>query len=192
MFDSLTEKFTGLFKDLSGQGKLSEANIKEASAKVRRALLEADVNYKVVKDFAAAVEARALGGGCADQHHPRPEVRKSSLRPDGGNPGLGQSVVNAFPPAAHRDHGLRALRARARPPPAPSWPSTCPNRAGGSCWRRPTSTGRRRCSSWRFWPNRWAAISSNLIPPALKLRRINPPTWLISAGKPNRKRSRSW
>jgi signal recognition particle subunit SRP54 len=61
MFDSLTEKFTGLFKDLSGQGKLSEANIKEASARVRRALLEADVNYKVVKDFAAAVEARALG-----------------------------------------------------------------------------------------------------------------------------------
>ncbi|MDP2807781.1 MAG: signal recognition particle receptor subunit alpha, partial [bacterium] len=61
MFDSLTEKFTGLFKDLTGQGKLSEANIKEASAKVRRALLEADVNYKVVKDFAAAVEARALG-----------------------------------------------------------------------------------------------------------------------------------
>ncbi|MDO9392097.1 MAG: signal recognition particle receptor subunit alpha, partial [bacterium] len=61
MFDSLTEKFTGLFKDLTGQGKLSEANIKEASAKVRRALLEADVNYTVVKDFAAAVEARALG-----------------------------------------------------------------------------------------------------------------------------------
>jgi signal recognition particle subunit SRP54 len=61
MFDSLTEKFTGLFKDLTGQGKLSEANIKEASAKVRRALLEADVNYKVVKDFAAAVEAKALG-----------------------------------------------------------------------------------------------------------------------------------
>ncbi len=61
MFDSLTEKFTGLFKDLTGQGKLSEANIKEASAKVRRALLEADVNYKVVKDFAVAVEAKALG-----------------------------------------------------------------------------------------------------------------------------------
>jgi signal recognition particle subunit SRP54 len=61
MFDSLTEKLTGLFKNLTGQGKLTEANIKEASAQVRRALLEADVNYKVVKDFVAAVEARALG-----------------------------------------------------------------------------------------------------------------------------------
>jgi signal recognition particle subunit SRP54 len=61
VFDSLTDKLTGLFKSLTGQGKLTEANIKEASAQVRRALLEADVNYKVVKDFVAAVEARALG-----------------------------------------------------------------------------------------------------------------------------------
>lgn len=61
MFDSLTEKLTGLFKDLTGKGKLSEDNIKEASQKVKRALLEADVNYKVVKDFIASVEERALG-----------------------------------------------------------------------------------------------------------------------------------
>ena len=62
MFDSLTDKFTSLFKNLTGQGKLSESNVKEASAQVRRALLEADVNFKVVKDFVAAVEQRALGG----------------------------------------------------------------------------------------------------------------------------------
>ena len=62
MFDSLTDKFTSLFKSLTGQGKLSESNVKEASAQVRRALLEADVNFKVVKEFVAAVEARALGG----------------------------------------------------------------------------------------------------------------------------------
>ncbi len=61
MFDSLTEKLTGLFKDLTGKGKLSEDNIKEASQKVKRALLEADVNYKVVKDFVAAIEEKALG-----------------------------------------------------------------------------------------------------------------------------------
>jgi len=61
MFDSLSEKLTGLFKDLTGKGKLSEDNIKEASQKVKRALLEADVNYKVVKDFVAAIEEKALG-----------------------------------------------------------------------------------------------------------------------------------
>lgn len=61
MFDSLTEKFTGLFKDLAGQGKLSEANVREASQRVKRALLEADVNYRVVKEFISSVEERALG-----------------------------------------------------------------------------------------------------------------------------------
>ncbi len=61
MFDSLSEKLTGLFKDLTGKGKLSEDNIKEASQKVKRALLEADVNYKVVRDFVAAIEEKALG-----------------------------------------------------------------------------------------------------------------------------------
>jgi signal recognition particle subunit SRP54 len=61
MFDSLTEKLSGLFKDLTGKGKLSEDNIKEASQKVKRALLEADVNYKVVRDFVTAIEEKALG-----------------------------------------------------------------------------------------------------------------------------------
>ncbi|MRR52444.1 MAG: signal recognition particle protein, partial [Rhodocyclaceae bacterium] len=61
MFDTLTDKLTGLFKNLTGQGKLSESNVREAAQQVRRALLEADVNFRVVKDFIAAVEARALG-----------------------------------------------------------------------------------------------------------------------------------
>ena len=61
MFDFLTEKLSSLFKNLTGQGKLSEANVREAAAEVRRALLEADVNLKVADDFVAAVEAKALG-----------------------------------------------------------------------------------------------------------------------------------
>lgn len=61
MFDTLTDKLTGLFKNLTGQGKLSESNVREAAQQVRRALLEADVNFRVVKDFIAAVEQRALG-----------------------------------------------------------------------------------------------------------------------------------
>ncbi len=61
MFGELTEKFGTIFKKLTGKGKLSEENIKEALGEVRRALLEADVNYKVVKDFLTEVEAKALG-----------------------------------------------------------------------------------------------------------------------------------
>ena len=61
MFTELTEKFGTIFKKLTGKGKLSEENIKEALSEVRRALLEADVNYKVVREFLAEVETRALG-----------------------------------------------------------------------------------------------------------------------------------
>ncbi len=61
MFDELTGRFESIFKKLRGQGKLSEANIAEAMREVKRALLEADVNFRVVKKFIADVEAKALG-----------------------------------------------------------------------------------------------------------------------------------
>ncbi|MGQ9647826.1 MAG: signal recognition particle protein [Thermodesulfobacteriota bacterium] len=61
MFDHLTEKLEGIFKRLKGHGKLTEQNIREALKEVRIALLEADVNFKVVKDFIQSVEKRAIG-----------------------------------------------------------------------------------------------------------------------------------
>ena len=51
MFESLTEKLNKTFKDLRGRGRLTEKNIEDALKEVRLALLEADVNYKVVKRF---------------------------------------------------------------------------------------------------------------------------------------------
>lgn len=61
MFEDLTSKLEGIFKKLRGHGRLSEDNIKDALKEVRRALLEADVNYKVVKDFISQVETQAIG-----------------------------------------------------------------------------------------------------------------------------------
>ncbi|MHB8248195.1 MAG: signal recognition particle protein [Acidithiobacillus sp.] len=61
MFDNLTQKLTQTFKNLRGQGRLSEENISEALREVRLALLEADVALPVVKDFIARVKAKALG-----------------------------------------------------------------------------------------------------------------------------------
>ena len=61
MFEELTSRFESIFKKIRGQGKLSEDNISEAMRDVKRALLEADVNYKVVKKFATDVMAKALG-----------------------------------------------------------------------------------------------------------------------------------
>ncbi len=61
MFDSLTDKLGQTFKRLKGHGKLSESNIRDALRDVRLSLLEADVNYQVVKDFIAVVKERSLG-----------------------------------------------------------------------------------------------------------------------------------
>jgi signal recognition particle subunit SRP54 len=61
MFEELTTKFETIFKKLRGHGKLTPANVREALKEVKRALLEADVNYKVVKDFIGKVQAEAVG-----------------------------------------------------------------------------------------------------------------------------------
>lgn len=61
MFDNLSDKFQKIFKNLRGQGKLTEDNIREALREVRMALLEADVHYKVAKDFVAGIASRAIG-----------------------------------------------------------------------------------------------------------------------------------
>ena len=61
MFDSLSDKLEGVFKNLRGQGKITESNVKDAMRDVRMALLEADVNYKVVKEFLGRVQEKAVG-----------------------------------------------------------------------------------------------------------------------------------
>ena len=60
-FESLGEKLQGVFKKMRGKGKLSEKDIKDAMREIKLALLEADVNFKVVKEFVAAVSEKALG-----------------------------------------------------------------------------------------------------------------------------------
>src|SRR3979409_1682918 len=61
MFENLQEKLQRAFKSLSGQAKLSEENIAEAMKQIRLALLEADVNFKVVKELVDRIRAKAVG-----------------------------------------------------------------------------------------------------------------------------------
>lgn len=61
MFSDLSERLDGIFKTLRGHGRLSEGNVKDALKEVRRAFLEADVNYKVARKFIAEVETESLG-----------------------------------------------------------------------------------------------------------------------------------
>lgn len=60
-FESLTEKLQNVFKKLRGKGRLTEEDVKTALKEVKMALLEADVNFKVVKQFTKAVQERAVG-----------------------------------------------------------------------------------------------------------------------------------
>ncbi|MBN2317108.1 MAG: signal recognition particle protein, partial [Sedimentisphaerales bacterium] len=70
MFESLTEKFNSVFRSLSGRGRITEANISDAMREVRKALLEADVNYAVVKQFCKDVTNAALGAEVIKSLHP--------------------------------------------------------------------------------------------------------------------------
>ena len=75
-FESLTEKLQNVFKNLRGKGRLSEEDVKAACKEVKMALLEADVNFKVVKGFVKDVEARAVGTEILDGLNPAQAVIK--------------------------------------------------------------------------------------------------------------------
>ena len=75
-FEGLSDKLSAAFKRLRSKGKLTEADVKEAMREVRLALLEADVNYKVAKDFTAAVTERAVGAQVMESLTPAQMVIK--------------------------------------------------------------------------------------------------------------------
>ncbi|MFH1688073.1 MAG: signal recognition particle receptor subunit alpha [bacterium] len=76
MFSNLSDKLDAVFKKLRGAGKLSEKNIKDSMSEIRRALLEADVNYKVARDFVATVTSQAVGQEVLDSIEPGQQVVK--------------------------------------------------------------------------------------------------------------------
>jgi signal recognition particle subunit SRP54 len=76
MFSSLSQKFDGIFSRLKSRGKLSEKDIKETSREVRRALLEADVNFKVVKQFVARIEERVASEDVVKSFTPAQQIIK--------------------------------------------------------------------------------------------------------------------
>jgi len=76
MFENLAEKLEGVFKRLKGRGRLDEENVKEALKEIRMALLEADVNFKVVKDFIEEVRSRAVGQEVLESITPGQQIVK--------------------------------------------------------------------------------------------------------------------
>ena len=75
-FEGLTEKLSNAFKKLRGKGRLSEADVKEAMREIRLALLEADVSFKVVKQFVAQVTEKAVGADVLEALSPAQQIIK--------------------------------------------------------------------------------------------------------------------
>ena len=76
MFDSLTEKLSGILSKLQSKGRLTEKDIDDALGQVRRSLLEADVNFRVARDFVAGVKERAQGSDVLESLTPGQQVVK--------------------------------------------------------------------------------------------------------------------
>lgn len=132
-FEGLAEKLSNSFKKLRSKGKLTEADVKEAMREVRLALLEADVNYKVAKEFTGRVTERAVGSEVMESLTPAQMVIKivnEELTALMG--GSEEPAENARPPARHhydvrpagrgQDHPCRqaGLPAEVPGPPPPA------------------------------------------------------------------------
>src|SRR5687768_12827571 len=74
MFDSLTDRFEGIFKGLRGRGRLNEAQVDEVLREIRLALLEADVNFKVVRNLVARIRERCVGADLHEALNPAQQV----------------------------------------------------------------------------------------------------------------------
>ena len=122
-FEGLTEKLSNAFKKLRGKGRLSEADVKEAMREIRLALLEADVSFKVVKDFIARVTERAVGADVLESLTPAQMIVKIVNEELTALMG-GDSVklnLSSRPPTVVM---WWASTAPARPPTAPNWPAS--------------------------------------------------------------------
>ena len=141
MFDTLSERLRKTLGNLTGRGRISEADVDAAMREVRLALLEADVNFKVVKDFVARVRERAIGARGPREPDRRPAGRQDRQR-RAGRAAVGAATGPSTCRATRRSSRWSACRARARRPRPPSSPATSSSRAAGRCSSPPTRTAR--------------------------------------------------
>ena len=118
MFDNLSERLEQSFKILKGQGRITEINIADALKDVRRALLDADVSYKIAKDFTDNVKDKALGANVTKSVQPKQQIIK-----------IVHDELTELMGVEHTDMGIlgdsdRAARRRRAPRGQPRRPTT--------------------------------------------------------------------
>src|SRR5881409_3252227 len=108
MFDSLSSKLQNAFRNLRGLGKISEENAGEALREVRLALLEADVNFMVARDFIERVKAKSLGQEVIQSIQPGQQIIKIIHDEQGGLRGRKNAALKVGgPPGGGLRGGLR-------------------------------------------------------------------------------------
>ena len=159
-FEGLTEKLNAAFKRLRGKGRLTENDVREAMREVRLALLEADVSYKVVKEFVAAVTERAVGSDVLDSLTPAQQVIKivnEELTQLMGGGTAKISLASSGPTVVMmvglQGAGKTTTTAKLAGYHAPA----CT--ASGRCWRPATCTAPPPSSSCRWWAASWTCRS---------------------------------
>ena len=192
MFESLTDRFDAVFSRLRGRGRLSEADVDEALREIRLALLQADVNLRVVRDFVSRVREQLVGIGPLAEPHPRPAGRQGRPRRAANHPGRRGPPADLRVPAADRhssrrsagigqDHhgrqaglpGTSGGRVATRCSSGPTCSARPPWSSSGSSASRPgsrSSASRPIRSRWprRVWrrPSASGATCSSSTPPA--------------------------
>ena len=97
MFDNLSSKLERAFKVLKGQGKISEINVAETIKEIRRALIDADVNFKIAKEFTNKVKEKALGRDVINSINPgqlMTKIVKDELTKLMGEKAIGLNLTN--------------------------------------------------------------------------------------------------
>jgi hypothetical protein len=159
MLDTLTDKFNGVFRGLSGRGRISEENIREAMREVRTALLEADVNFKVVNDFTDHVIEKAMGQEVIKSLSPGQLMVKIVY----------DELVNLMGPVDTQIYFVQPgpTVIMMCGPAGLGQNTTCGKlamylwaRAGTRCWRRWTCSVPPRSSSFACSASRWACRST--------------------------------
>ena len=171
MFDALAEKLQATLADVRSRGTLTEQDVDAAMREIRLALLEADVNFKVVRQFTAQVKERCLGADVIGKLNPGQQVVKIVAEELTALMGGASAGLSFSPQPADRDPDGRAAglgqddRDReARPAPARG------ALARRSRWRRATSTARRPSSSSSRSARRRAPRSTSRAPSATRSR----------------------
>ena len=139
-FESLTERLNGVFKKLRGKGKLNEADIKAAMREVRMALLEADVNYKVAKDFCAQVSERAMGQEVMESLTPAQQVVKIVNEELTNLMGGTEPKILRLKNKGQTVLMMCGLQGNGKPPTPQSLASITAVRAAARCWLPAIST----------------------------------------------------